>query len=64
MRKGIYGLIFLAIAAALLAGGCGGLHVNVGPESKKAPLKEYTLEGRETGKVLVIPVRGSSLGCP
>jgi len=58
MAKRTCGLIVLAIAAALLAAGCGGLHVNVGPESKKTPLKEYTLEGKEAGKVLVIPVRG------
>jgi protease IV len=52
-------ILFLAlVATALLAGGCGGLHVNIGAESKKAPLKEYTLEGTERGKVLVIPVRG------
>lgn len=58
MRRKIYGLLFMAVAVTLLTAGCGGLHVNVGPESKKEPLKEYTLEGKEAGKVLVIPVRG------
>ena len=58
MRKKIYVFSFLAIASALLVAGCGGLHVNVGPESKKEPLKEFTLEGKEDGKVLVIPIRG------
>ena len=38
-------------------GGCGGLKINIGTDSKD-PLKEYTLEGNERGKVLIIPVRG------
>jgi protease-4 len=49
--------ILLLMAATLLAGGCTGLKINIGPESKE-PLKEYTLQGRERGKVLVIPIRG------
>jgi protease-4 len=49
--------ILLLMAATLLADGCTGLKINIGPESKE-PLKEYTLQGREKGKVLVIPIRG------
>jgi protease IV len=47
----------LLMAVTLLAGGCAGLNINIGPESKK-PLKQYTLQGSERGKVLVIPIRG------
>jgi protease IV len=54
--------IFLFIAvlgmAACVAGGCGGLRINIAAESKKEPLKEFTLKGHDRGKVLVIPVRG------
>jgi protease-4 len=57
MEKRGFLLISLLMAAAILAGGCGGLKVTIGPESKE-PLKEYTLQGRERGKVLVIPVWG------
>jgi protease IV len=58
MKKNTFVFVLTAVAVAFLAGGCGGLHVNVGPESKKEPLKEFTLEGKESGKVLVIPIRG------
>lgn len=58
MKKTTFAFVLTVMAVALLAGGCGGLHVNVGPESKKEPLKEYTLEGKEAGKVLIIPIRG------
>jgi protease-4 len=58
MKKRI-GLATLILgAAAFLAAGCGGLHVNIGAESKKKPLKEFTLQGSERGKILVIPIRG------
>ncbi len=50
-------LVSLLMAAALLASGCGGLKVNIGTESKE-PLKEQTLQGKERGKILVIPIRG------
>jgi len=53
----LFGPIFLLILCALLANGCTALKINIGTESKE-PLKEYTLEGRERGKILVIPVRG------
>jgi protease IV len=49
--------ILTLLAAALLTGGCGGIKINVGTDSRE-PLKEFTIEGRERGKVLVIPVRG------
>jgi protease IV len=49
--------VLVLLAAALLTGGCGGIKINVGPDSKE-PLKEFTIEGRERGKVLVVPVRG------
>jgi protease IV len=49
--------ILVLVAAALLTGGCGGIKINVGPDSKE-PLKEFTIEGKERGKVLVIPARG------
>lgn len=57
MEKRGFLLISLLMATAILAGGCGGLKVTIGPESKE-PLKEYTLQGRERGKILVIPVWG------
>jgi protease IV len=57
MTKQISLLALLFMAIAFLTGGCGGLHINIGGESK-APLKEYTLQGNEQGKVLLIPVRG------
>ena len=57
MRKQRFLSRFLLVAAALLAGGCTGLRVNIGTDTRE-PLKEFTLEGKEKGKVLVIPVRG------
>jgi protease-4 len=56
--KRIFHLIALLAVTALVAGACGGLKINIGAESKKEPLKEFTLKGRENGKVLVVPVRG------
>ncbi len=50
-------LISFVLTMALVMGGCGGLKINIGTDSKD-PLKEYTLEGNERGKVLIIPVRG------
>jgi protease-4 len=41
-----------------LVAGCGGLKINIGTESRKEPLKEFTLEGKEKGKVLIVPIRG------
>jgi protease-4 len=58
MRKHIYLVVLIIVIMAFSAGGCGGLHVNVGAESKKEALKEHVLEGRGAGKVLVIPIRG------
>ncbi len=57
MKKRGFLFISLLMVTALLINGCGGLKIRIGAESKE-PLKEYTLQGRERGKVLVIPVRG------
>jgi protease-4 len=51
-------LFLLSVVTALVTGGCGGLKVNIGTDDPREPLKEYTLEGRGRGKVLVIPIRG------
>jgi len=58
MGKRIFILLLSIAAAGLLVVGCGGLKVNIGTVSRTEPFKEYTLEGTEAGKVLVIPVRG------
>ncbi len=58
MGKRVSTLVISIAAAGFLLVGCGALKVNIGTVSKTEPLKEYTLEGKETGKVLVIPVRG------
>ncbi len=58
MKQRIELITTLVIAVSFFITGCGGLHVNIGPESKKKPLKEYTLQGRDSDKVLIIPVRG------
>jgi protease-4 len=54
--KRVYLLFIVIVVTALLAAGCTGLKVKIG-ESKE-PLKEYTLQGKERGKILVIPIRG------
>ena len=58
MRRQIWfaGLLILAVLA--MSAGCGSIHVNIGPESKKSPLREYVLEGSGREKILVIPIRG------
>jgi len=53
----LFSFILVLVVATLPAGGCGGIKINVGADSKE-PLKEFTIEGRERGKVLVVPVRG------
>jgi protease IV len=58
MKQRIGLIVVLMMAASFFIAGCGGLHVNIGAESKKQPLKEFTLQGSESGKVLIIPVRG------
>lgn len=45
------------ILIVLLAGGCGGVRVNIGLGLEDA-LKEVTLQGKDRGKLLVIPIRG------
>jgi protease-4 len=47
----------LVSAAALAAVSCGGLKIRLGTPPEE-PLKEFTVEGKERGKVLVIPVTG------
>jgi len=57
MGKKRYLLISALLVTVLLTNGCGGLKIKIRAESRD-PLREYTLEGRGKGKVLVIPVRG------
>jgi protease-4 len=47
----------LLVSIVLMAGSCTGLNIRLGTPSEK-PLKEFTLEGKERGKVLIIPVTG------
>ena len=57
MGKRFFLFLFVLTAAACLAGGCVRVKVALESESKE-PLKEYTLQGKEKGKLLVLPVRG------
>ncbi len=57
MGKQLVVVISLLAAITLLAGGCSGLKINIGADSKE-PLKQITLQGKERGKVLIIPIRG------
>jgi protease IV len=57
MVKQFYVFISLLMAIAFSASGCSGLKINLGADSKE-PLKQYTLQGKERGKVLIIPIRG------
>ena len=57
MKQWRHLFISFVVTTALVIGGCGGLKIKIGTDSKD-PLKEYTLEGSERGKVLIIPVRG------
>ncbi len=49
--------VLLLTLIFFMTAGCGGikLRVRTGPEE---PLKEFRLEGKEEGKVLVVPIRG------
>ena len=58
MVKRTFYFIALLTATALVAGACGGLKINIGAESTKEPLKEFTLKGQDRGKVLLVQVRG------
>jgi protease-4 len=58
MEKGHTFFVVALVILVLQVAGCGGLKVNIGTESRTEPLKEFTLEGREKGKVLVVPIRG------
>ena len=57
MGKQFYVVISLLMAIAFLTSGCSGLKIHMGPDSKE-PLKQFTLQGKERGKVLIIPIRG------
>ena len=57
MEKKFYVVISILIAIAFLTSGCSGLKVHLGPDSKE-PLKQFTLQGKERGKVLIIPISG------
>ena len=57
MGKQFYVVISLLMAIAFLTSGCSGLKIHLGPDSKE-PLKQFTLQGKERGKVLIIPIRG------
>ena len=51
-------LLFIsAVIAVLFVIGCGAPKIRIFP-SYADPLQEYTLQGKEQGKVLVIPLRG------
>jgi protease-4 len=58
MVKRIFYLMALLAVTAFMAGACGGLKFNIGAESRKEPLKEFTLKGQGRGKVLLVQVRG------
>jgi protease-4 len=55
-RRLLFFLLSL-MAVPLLAVSCSGLSIKIGTNAEE-PLKEYTLEGKGKGKVLVIPVKG------
>jgi len=56
MMMRTYLFIILAVAA-LLGNGCAAPKVKLFPDATE-PLQEFTLQGTEKGKVLVIPIRG------
>ena len=56
MKHANYRLVIVAVMAGLVMTGCVSMKLNV--EDYTEPLKEYTLEGKGSAKVLVIPIRG------
>jgi protease-4 len=54
MRRSLF--VLLAIAA-LLVNGCAAPKIKIFPDATD-PLQEFRLEGKDKGKVLVIPIRG------
>ncbi len=50
-------LIIILAVTALLVSGCAAPRIKLFPDATD-PLREFTLQGTEKGKVLVIPVRG------
>jgi protease-4 len=57
MVKRFFVVVSLLIGIAFLASGCSGLKINLGADSNE-PLKQFTLQGKERGKILIIPIRG------
>lgn len=57
MRARSLPFVFVLLAAAVLCVSCFRMKVQLGVPSGE-PLKEYAIEGKERGKVLVIPVSG------
>ncbi len=55
MRR--YMLTVLAVAGLLLLNGCAVPKINLFPSGTE-PLQEFTIQGTEEGKVLVIPING------
>ena len=49
--------IILIVLALLFTGGCAAPQIKLFTDAAD-PLKEFTLSGREKGKVLVVPIRG------
>ena len=60
MRRSIS---ILAAVAVLFLIGCEAPKIRIFPRYSE-PLKEYTLEGKEEGKVIVIPIRGMISDAP
>ncbi len=57
MKQKAYFFLLITAALSLIASGCAAPRITlIGDDS--VPLKEYTLQGTEKGKVLVIPVKG------
>jgi len=50
-------LIIIFIAGFIIINGCGAPNVKLFTDAS-TPLQEFTLQGKEKGKVLIIPVRG------
>ncbi|MBU4288647.1 MAG: S49 family peptidase, partial [Proteobacteria bacterium] len=50
-------LIIILIAGFIIINGCGAPNIKLFTDAS-APLQEFTLQGKEKGKVLIIPVRG------
>ncbi len=49
--------LFAAIALLVLIVGCGATKINLFPDDTE-PLQEFTLQGKDDGKILLLPVKG------